>query len=133
MIYILLCMIILLASGESSPAKSNTTVCYDYIGCFNNNFPFNNTELYLPEDPETIKTKFSLFTDEDPLFEQDLNYKEIRTIKNSKFNKNLPLKVIVHGYGEDQELEWLLKMKDTLLKVTISKFFKTITLQCFNS
>lgn len=71
----------------------------------------------MPDDPEVIKTNFSLFTDEDPLFEQALSYKEIRTIKNSKFNKNLPLKVIVHGYGDDKESEWLQNMKNTLLKV----------------
>ena len=25
--------------------KPNTTVCYDVVGCFSNNYPFNNTVL----------------------------------------------------------------------------------------
>lgn len=87
------------------------------IGCFSNNPPFNNTQLYLPIDPILIDTSFQLFTKKNPTAGQFLSYRNVKTIENSNFDKNLPLKIVVHGFQNDINSSWLYKLKDALLTV----------------
>jgi len=46
-----------------------------------------------------------------------LSYRDLDTIKNSNFDKSLPLKVIVHGFTNDLSWPWLYDLKDALLTV----------------
>ena len=46
-----------------------------------------------------------------------LSYKDLNTIKNSVFDRNLPLKIIIHGFFNDYDTPWVHSLKDTLLTV----------------
>lgn len=46
-----------------------------------------------------------------------LSYSDIETIKNSKFNRSLPLKIIIHGFFNNYDTPWLHSLKDSLLTV----------------
>ena len=81
---------------------ANSSVCYDDVGCFDNFPPFSNAGNYLPVAPEDINTEFLLFTRKNLENEDTLNYKDESSILNSKFDRNLPLKLIIHGFGNNK-------------------------------
>jgi len=87
------------------------------VGCFNNTVPYNNTANYLPDSPAEIGTEFILFTRANSNQRQYISYKDTKTIKQSSFNRNLPLKILIHGFSNTIEKPWLHEMKDELLKV----------------
>lgn len=109
--------VISINAASFSAAEPNTTYCYAYVGCFDNNYPFDNTRYYLPNDPENINTEFLLFTRKNRNNEQILSYRNTETVRNSNFNKNLPLKIIVHGFGNTKDKPWMHEMKDAFLDV----------------
>lgn len=94
----------------------NTTICYDELGCFENSAPFNNTGNYLPIHPDLIGTEFLLFSRANPTEYQTLTYKDLTSIQDSKYNRNLPLKFIIHGFSNNRETLWIKKLKDAILK-----------------
>lgn len=130
---------LILAQISVSPAKPNTTYCYDYVGklspspgyflqikhffvfkfkgCFDNNYPFNNTGYFLPNSPENIGTEFLLYTRNNLDKEEIISYRDPAGIRRSSFNRNLPLKVICHGFGNTKWKPWIHEMKDALLSV----------------
>ena len=59
------------------PVAKNSSICYKYVGCFNNYPPFDNSGGVLPSPPERVGTIFLLYTN-----------------KNSQVGKSLLL-----GYG----------------------------------
>jgi hypothetical protein len=93
---------------------------YKNKGCFNNNPPYNNTQLYLPVDPALINTQFLLFNRNTPAEGQFISYKNIDSIKNSKYDSNLPLKIVVHGFYNNLTTPWLIDLKNSLLTVKIN-------------
>lgn len=86
-------------------------------GCFSNNPPYNNTQLYLPVDPALINTQFLLFNKNTPPEGQFITYKNIDSIKNSKYDPNLPLKLTVHGFSNNISIPWIHGLKNALLTV----------------
>ena len=106
----------------SQKENSDTERCFDVIGCFNNKGPFQEIGLFVENDPDIIKTEFILFTSQDQA--QSMSYKDINTIRESGFNPNLPLKVIIHGYANDlnnANTDWMRQMKSELFKVRTEK------------
>ena len=73
--------------------------------------------LYEESKPENIQAEFSLYTMDHKNDEELLSYDNIASIRTSRFNKNLPLKVIVHGYANIKTSPWLNEMKEELFKV----------------
>ncbi len=76
--------------------------------------------MFLPVDPTLINAQFLLFTSAHPNDGQFLSYRDLDTIKNSNFDKSLPLKVIVHGFTNNLSWPWLYDLKDALLTVIYS-------------
>ena len=94
-----------------------TTVCYGKYGCFSDNPPFDNPLISLPSDPETIATKFVLYTREDALQKGEL----LDTDKNVSITKStidslLKVKFIVHGFTHNGQTAWVKEMVRELLK-----------------
>lgn len=90
------------------------------LGCFNNKKPFDEIGLYRENSPLVIKTEFFLYCNEnqtDAETAEELSYVNIDSIRNSKFNPNLPLKIIVHGYANDIKTPWLDEMRVEFFKV----------------
>ncbi|XP_023235947.1 pancreatic lipase-related protein 2-like [Centruroides sculpturatus] len=98
----------------------NRVHCLRNLGCFRMGPPFAQPRSpisYLPNSREFIRTKFLLYTRRDPWFNEILIPDQIETIESSKFNSELPTKVIVHGC-----------LDSTLL----TTWMKRLTLQLFS-
>ncbi|XP_067679044.1 pancreatic lipase-related protein 2-like [Haliotis asinina] len=96
-------------------AYKNKTVCYKYLGCFDNHPPFDNAGYDVPDPPEVVGTKFWLFTRANPTTKHTLQYQNISTF--ASVNASKPLKIITHGFSQTATVEWVVKMKDELLRL----------------
>lgn len=90
-------------------------VCYDNYGCFTNDYPFGNSSQrpisLLPQRPEVINTKFYLYNHEAKVTADLL----VLNNMTSKFNPNLPTKLIVHGFFNTASKFWVIDMKNAFL------------------
>ncbi|CAF1680057.1 unnamed protein product, partial [Didymodactylos carnosus] len=91
-------------------------ICFDIVGCFNNNDPFNNANNELPQSPDFINTHFLLYTSLDETIPEILNYTDDSTIKNSKINPSLPFRIIVHGFTNNRDSAWISPLRQELFK-----------------
>jgi len=109
---------------SQTPLNPDTEKCFENIGCFNNKRPYDEIGLFDENDPEVIKTEFFMYTPDNQTQAQSLSYKDIDTIKNSGFKRDLPLKVVIHGYANDwsnPNTDWMRTMRAEFFKVTKSK------------
>jgi hypothetical protein len=105
---------------------ANSSVCYDDVGCFDNFPPFNNAGNYLPVAPEEINPEFLLFTRKSLENEEYLYYKDESSILNSKFDKNLPLKLIIHGFSNNKSTPCKFKKKNLIETYVITLFIHSL-------
>lgn len=100
--------------------QKRSSVCYGDLGCFSTDPPFTSAQRpnpTLPESPDSIKSKFQLYTREAKTTPQDLDPRQPATITStwSHFKKR-PTKFIVHGFLDDPNLSpWMRQMKDEFL------------------
>jgi hypothetical protein len=99
-----------------NPYPPNSTVCFEVEGCFSNSYPFNNAGNFLPTTPEVLKTEFLLFNEKNSFQEESLSHKNLTIIRNSNFDTNLPLKLLIHGFTNNRSTPWLVRLKDEILK-----------------
>ncbi|XP_078317695.1 pancreatic lipase-related protein 2-like [Crassostrea virginica] len=92
------------------------TICYAYVGCFDNYPPFDNAALDLPRSPDEIGTEFLLYTRRSWNTSQHLNYSSLASVTNSLYKPSLKTKVIIHGFTNSIKSTWLYEMKDAFLK-----------------
>lgn len=95
--------------------KPNSQVCYDNVGCFSNSEPFTNAALYLPIAPEVLNTKFFLYTGLNENVSEEINYRNDDPIRQSKFNPNNKVKIIIHGFSNNAFLPWVMNMAKAIL------------------
>jgi hypothetical protein len=102
----------------SSPPHADTSVCYPVVGCFDNNDPYNNAALEVPQTPEFIDTHFLLFTQEAPTAPEYLFYDgNDQSITESSLNSSRWLRIIVHGFINNRNSIWIQPLADELLKL----------------
>jgi hypothetical protein len=105
-------------SRSLTKSHDNTSVCYPIVGCFDNNAPYDNAALELPQSPETIDTQFLLFTQEKPSTPEFLSYiNDDQSIENSKVNPSRWLRIIIHGFINNRDSDWIQPLRDELLKL----------------
>ncbi|XP_022316454.2 pancreatic lipase-related protein 2-like [Crassostrea virginica] len=107
---------ILFAAAHYAVGQRRNTVCYARLGCFSLEYPFNNTDV-LPMEPAFINTRFYLFTNpqETPsiISEGDIT----NSLEHSlKFRPELETVIIVHGFLQNGQVDWMAKMAIELLK-----------------
>ncbi|XP_053395946.1 pancreatic lipase-related protein 2-like [Mercenaria mercenaria] len=83
-------------------------VCYGDLGCFSLSYPFINTFGKLPKSPSEIDTKCFLFTRS-----SSMNFEELVP---SSLNELKPIKMIIHGFAESAEKQWVEDMVTELLE-----------------
>jgi len=104
--------------AEKTLVHVNTSVCYPVVGCFDNNDPFNNAALQVPQPPELIDTQFLLFTQEASIKPEFLFYNgNDQSITESSLNSTRWLRIIVHGFTNNRDSIWIQPLKDELLKL----------------
>ncbi|XP_059164355.1 inactive pancreatic lipase-related protein 1-like [Physella acuta] len=97
-------------------AYNETQVCYEVIGCFNNSFPFNNTNGVLPKSPQELGVRIWMFTRQNPEQADVLDYADNTTFNGSNFDTDRPTKFIVHGFSSSfEKTAWIFQMRDKLL------------------
>ena len=106
-----------------SPRMKRSSQCYGDLGCFSNAFPFNNTGEALPLNPRFIRTRFLLFSSINERFPTRLERNDVEQLRRSRYNGNLPTKVIIHGFQQYGMVNWTKQMsREFILKVRYCKF-----------
>uniref|UniRef100_A0A8C7A0A5 Triacylglycerol lipase n=1 Tax=Nothoprocta perdicaria TaxID=30464 RepID=A0A8C7A0A5_NOTPE len=96
-------------------------VCYDRVGCFTDDVPWSGTlerPIHkLPWSPETISTRFLLYTKQNSDNYQDISATNPTTIRQSNFDVNKKTRFIVHGFIDKGEENWLSDLCRRILTV----------------
>lgn len=92
------------------------TVCYGKYGCFSDNHPFDSSLIALPSHPESIGTKFILYTRANALKKEVLSVDSNSSVINSTFEPSRKVKFIIHGFTQSGQSEWVKKMVLEFLK-----------------
>ncbi|XP_076440632.1 pancreatic lipase-related protein 2-like [Babylonia areolata] len=93
-------------------------VFYEGLGCFTRDFPFNNT-YELPQNPDFVDTTFHLFTRANPHNGQPLSARTSGgqvDVGGPAFSRQLPVKVLIHGFLQNDRSPWVLEMTHSLLE-----------------
>ena len=96
--------------------RDEAMVCYNELGCFRDEGPFNYLDL-LPAPPEEINTRFFLYTPRNRDTAQTISYHNATSILASAYNASLPTKVMVHGFGSSCQRIWAKEMRTALISV----------------
>ncbi|XP_054764763.2 pancreatic triacylglycerol lipase-like [Lytechinus pictus] len=98
---------------------SPLTVCYEEIGCFSSTYPFYDPPYrpvsWLPESRAEVGTHFYLNTRQNPQSPTELITSDTSTIRNSFFNPSLATKIIVHGFTQNADVQWMYDMQEAFL------------------
>ena len=75
-----------------------TEVCWPPYGCFNDDYPFDNNWVQLPQSPQYINTKFMLYTRKEKYNPDILSDLDANTISISHFDARKKTIIMCHGY-----------------------------------
>ncbi|KAK9877022.1 hypothetical protein WA026_016048 [Henosepilachna vigintioctopunctata] len=99
------------------------SVCYTDLGCFDSSGPFGYLDM-LPSKPEEINTKFLLYPGRSrgrsgtpPAEIPFHNISDAFEWAKQGFNKSLPTKVLIHGFGSGCTHVWVYEMRSALMAV----------------
>ncbi|XP_050293275.1 uncharacterized protein LOC126733886 [Anthonomus grandis grandis] len=104
--------------------REEPSVCYEKLGCFDASGPFGYLDM-LPSKPDEINTKFLMYParnrqrrsgsvpTEVPFEKMDEAFEWAK----SGFNRSLPTKVLVHGFGSDCGYIWAYEIRSALMAV----------------
>ncbi|XP_030768276.1 uncharacterized protein LOC115891834 isoform X2 [Sitophilus oryzae] len=104
--------------------REEPSVCYEELGCFEASGPFGYLDM-LPSKPEEISTKFLMYPARTRRRRSGSAPAEIPFDKiteafewaKSGFNKSLPTKVLIHGFGSDCGYIWAYEIRSALMAV----------------
>jgi len=106
-------------------AKSKSEVCYDKMGCFSNDAPWNRPPsriANLPESPEKVCTNVIFFNREVKNVSLEV-YPNIDEKISNYFDNELPTFFITHGYKGSGSDAWLHDMVKVILNKTSANVF----------
>ncbi|XP_070287912.1 pancreatic lipase-related protein 2-like [Myotis yumanensis] len=96
-------------------------VCYEPFGCFPDDKPWTGIvqrplKLF-PWPPKLIKTRFRLYTNENPNSYQPISSMDLATVNISNFQLDRKTRFIIHGFIDKGEERWLMDMCQRMFKV----------------
>lgn len=107
--------------GPAPPTVPPGEVCYDPFGCFPLGTPWAGTlerpVAAMPMPLNVTTPVFCLYTPSEP-YCQEMSLQNIGDLYNTSLDPSSPLYVLTHGYMETADLKWMVKMRNTLLKVS---------------
>lgn len=92
----------------------NDTVCYNELGCFDNNYPWFQIlrPFPMPDSPQEVNTTFYFSN-------RETNKSYVETWPNIKmnvqFNASKPTYFITHGYSSDTNNNWFKNLTEAIL------------------
>ncbi|XP_078079119.1 inactive pancreatic lipase-related protein 1-like [Mustelus asterias] len=96
-------------------------ICFDRLGCFPGGYPWTGTEERpannLPWSPETINTRFLLYTRQNPDNYQEISGMVPETVNISNFNIHQRSVFVIHGYLENGDVSWAVDLCKVILQV----------------
>ncbi|XP_060083633.1 pancreatic lipase-related protein 2-like [Ylistrum balloti] len=112
---------LLLGLGAATSLRHDRTKrsshCYGDLGCFSNEYPFNNSDGALPLSPSQIRPTFLLFS------ERSIPSAPFRLVRNDRhnlwtsgFEASLPTKIIIHGFTQNGNVPWAHDMMSELIR-----------------
>lgn len=93
--------------------------CYQPFGCFYIGAPWygeNRPVVLFPTRPDKISPRYLLYTRSTLNNPDELKIDEEETIRNSRLRRNAAVYFIIHGYLENGDKTWVLRMTKELLK-----------------
>ncbi|XP_055352659.1 pancreatic triacylglycerol lipase-like isoform X2 [Paramacrobiotus metropolitanus] len=103
---------------DAANDKRPTSVFYEGLGWFYRNGTLSNLNK-LPMDPKQMGTKFLLYTQQNQLQPEQLDYTNPATIQQCSFRAGLPTVVITHGFKTSKGqagLQWVMLFVDALFR-----------------
>lgn len=98
-------------------SSARKQVCYGKLGCFQTGYPFTNSKGMFPRSPDVIGTKFLLFTRSSaPKYEELILTDQHKKCSWESFCRRKQTKLIIHGYMDSVEKQWVKDMVAALLK-----------------
>ncbi|XP_071505644.1 pancreatic triacylglycerol lipase-like [Diadema antillarum] len=97
--------------------------CYEDIGCFDNGSPFydppNRPVSWLPESRDEVGTQFRLNTRENSNMKnwEELSTYDVSTLSGSTFKGYRDTKIILHGFTQGANVDWMEEMATAFLTV----------------
>ncbi|XP_074855908.1 inactive pancreatic lipase-related protein 1-like [Carettochelys insculpta] len=96
-------------------------VCFERLGCFTDDIPWAGTLerplAKLPWSPETINTRFLLYTKQNPNNFEEITAITPSTISYSNFDSSKMTRFITHGFIDQGEENWLSDMCRRMFEV----------------
>lgn len=90
-------------------------VCYEHVGCFSNQDRLTVPTSF-PSEPEKVNTKFLLYSRSNRNSPERLDYRPNSPLgRLTQFQQRKPLKLLVHGFFESGNIQWIKDIKDALL------------------
>ena len=86
--------------------RGDDHICYDGHGCYYKNDTYSNFWA-LPDSPEYINTVFYLYTEAEQTNPQVISYSDPKTITGSRFKKDKPTTIFIHGFGDSVKTAWM--------------------------
>ncbi|XP_059804079.1 pancreatic triacylglycerol lipase-like [Hypanus sabinus] len=96
-------------------------ICYNRLGCFPLGYPWTGIKerpvTRDPWSPETISTRFLLYTRQNPDNFQEISGTHPQTVAVSNFNTDQKSVLIIHGHLENGDSQWIVDLCKTILQV----------------
>ena len=90
-------------------------VCFCEVGCFALR-SYCKEDIYLPESPEKIQTKFSLYTSSSKENSREItNHMEEAEFAESGFDSSRATKVVIHGFMSSANHAGIIDIRDEFL------------------
>ncbi|XP_012945550.1 pancreatic lipase-related protein 2 [Aplysia californica] len=110
--------LVLLTTSQWTALVQGKEVCYNNLGCFSNDPPFDNADGALPESPKEMGVKHHVYSRQNQLTPVSITSDDPESVsKATTLDPTRPLKVITHGFSDSISVEWMQTLKDEILKV----------------
>ncbi|XP_069126907.1 pancreatic triacylglycerol lipase-like [Argopecten irradians] len=113
------CMVIGFCTGNTlrDVRTKRSSQCYGDLGCFSNDYPFNNTDGALPLSPSDIRPGFLLYSERSiPTAPHRLVRNDRHNLWTSGFESSIPTKIIIHGFTQNGNVPWAHDMMSELIR-----------------
>ncbi|KAK2580877.1 hypothetical protein KPH14_005949 [Odynerus spinipes] len=103
-----------LCLGSKKALLSSTNQCYNELGCFDNDYPWNwiLRPFPPPQSPEKVNTTFYIINRER---KEKLHFQTWPNIDSSQYQAHKPSYILTHGFYSSGNVEWMQNLTTAIL------------------